>query len=144
MKHLKRRTVSVFLLMILITSHTLLYDSGRTAHAGYFNDVYNNFQQFSELPNEINELKNSYQKALQDLDRARIDSEMYQKQNADLAEQNRQLTHMVEQLQETENARGQKADRIKTVVITAVALLAGYFVLTRVLRFGMRRRTNRF
>lgn len=137
-----RRLRTTLLTLILLTSTTLLFDNGRTAHAGYFNDMYNNIKEFTELPSEINEIKNSYQKALQELDRARISTEMYQQQNADLAEQNQQLTKMVEQLQAAEAARDRRADRIKTIAITGVALLAGYFVLTRVLRYGMRR-TNR-
>lgn len=137
-----RRLRITLITLILLTSTTLLFDSGRTAHAGYFTDMYNNIKEFTELPSEINEIKNSYQKALQELDRARLSTEMYQKQNADLAEQNQQLTKMVEQLQTAEAARERRADRIKTIVITGVALLAGYFVLTRVLRYAMRR-TNR-
>lgn len=140
---LRRFTIKATLLTLLFAVAVSLYEDGRSAHAGYFDDVYDNFQQFSELPNEINELKSRYQRALQDLDRARIDTEVYQKQNADLAEQNRQLTAMVEQLQEAEAARERNSDRFRTIAITAVALLAGYFIITRVLRFGMRR-TNRF
>lgn len=139
----KLRFISItFLILILLTSTTLLYDSGRTAHAGYFTDMYNNIKEFTELPSEINEIKNSYQQTLQELDRARLSTEMYQKQNADLAEQNQQLTKMVEQLQAAEAARERRAERIKTIVITGLALLAGYFVLTRALRYGMSR-TNR-
>ncbi|SMF89532.1 hypothetical protein SAMN05661091_4682 [Paenibacillus uliginis N3/975] len=133
----------ITLLPLLWATGSELFDNGHTAHAGYFNDVYDNFQQFSELPDEISELKDRYQNALKDLDRARIDTEIYQKQNADLAEQNRQLTEMVEQLQEAEAARARNSDRLKTIAITTAALLAGYFILIRVLRFVMRR-TNRF
>lgn len=138
------RTKTTFLILFLLTSTILFHENERTAHAGFFNDIYDNFQQFTELPDEIDELKNSYQKALEDLERARIDTEMYQKQNAELAEQNRQLTSMLEQMKVDEAEKARKSERIKTVIVTAIALLAGYFLLTRILRFGMRRRTNRF
>lgn len=138
------RTKTTFLTLFLLTSTILFHENERTAHAGFFNDIYDNFQQFTELPDEIDELKNSYQKALEDLERARIDTEMYQKQNAELAEQNRQLTSMLEQMKVDEAEKARKSERIKTVIVTAIALLAGYFLLTRILRFGMRRRTNRF
>lgn len=132
----KLRILKIIMILPLVwAATTTLLDTGRTAYAGYFSDLYNNIQEFTELPDEINELKNSYQKALQDL-------QHFQKQNADLAEQNRQLTEMVGQLQEAEAAREQNANRLKTIAFTAVALLVGYFILTRALRFGMRR-TNR-
>lgn len=135
---LKVKKIVVLLPLVWVFCTVWIADE-RSAHAGYFSDIYNNIQEFKELPDQINELKESYSKALQDLDRAKMDAELYQKQNADLAEQNRQLTEMVEQLQEAEAARAQNASRLKTIAITAVALLAGYFILTRALRFGMRR-----
>ncbi|WP_054956237.1 hypothetical protein [Paenibacillus dakarensis] len=139
-----RLFTKTMLAFILLTCNTSFYYSSQTAHAGYFDDVYNNFKEFSELPGEIDEMKNSYQRALEELDRARLDAELYQKQNAELAEQNKQLTKMVEQLQQAETARSQRAERIKTAVITALILLAGYFIFTRVLRYGMRSRNKRF
>ncbi|WP_052759538.1 hypothetical protein [Paenibacillus sp. DMB20] len=141
----KPRPYKAYVILPLLVAAGILLPVGEgTTQAGYFNDIYNNFQQFSELPDEINELKDSYRRALQDLDRARIDTEVYRQQNADLAEQNRQLTEMVSQLQEAEAARKRNAERLKTVGITAAALLAGYFILTRALRFGMRRSNRRF
>ncbi|MDH6672415.1 putative PurR-regulated permease PerM [Paenibacillus sp. LBL] len=135
--------------LMLLVAGIALPAGGKTVSANYFNNLYDNIQQFSGLPEEINQLKNNYNQALQELDKARIASEQLQQQNvnlaeqnSNLAEQNQQLTQMVGQLQEAEAARKRGSERLKTVAITAVALAAGYFVIIRVLRFGMRR-TNR-
>lgn len=140
--HKPTKSKLIQLSLILLVAGIALPAGGRTASANYFNNLYDNIQQFSGLPDEINQLKSNYNQALQELDKARIASERLQQQNLTLAEQNQQLTQMVSQLQEAEAARNRGAERIKTVAITAVALAAGYFVIIRVLRFGMRR-TNR-
>ncbi|MEC0203614.1 hypothetical protein P4H39_13305 [Paenibacillus lautus] len=147
--HKPTKSRLIQLSLILLVAGIALSAGGRTASANYFNNLYDNIQQFSELPDEINQLKSNYNQALQELDKARIASERLQQQNltlaeqnSNLAEQNQQLTQMVSQLQETEATRKRGAERLKTVAITAVALAAGYFVIIRVLRYGMRR-TNR-
>lgn len=131
-------------LLPLLTAALLLFPGGNQAEAGYLDDLYDRFQQFSELPDEIQALKDSYRHTLQELDRARTDAEAYRQQNADLAEQNRRLADMVVQLQEAEAARQRSADRLKVTALVGVGLLAGYFLLTRLLRFGMRRRNRRW
>lgn len=147
--HKPTKSKLIQLSLILLVAGIALPAGEQTASANYFNNLYDNIQQFSGLPDEINQLKSNYNQALQELDKARIASEQLQQQNltlaeqnSNLAEQNQQLTQMVSQLQEAEAARNRGAERIKTVAITAVALAAGYFVIIRVLRFGMRR-TNR-
>ncbi|WP_339271313.1 hypothetical protein MKY48_07570 [Paenibacillus sp. FSL W8-0187] len=147
--HKPTKSKLIQLSLILLVAGMALPAGGRTANANYFNNMYDDIQQFSGLPDEINQLKNNYNQALQELDKAMIASERLQQQNltlaeqnSNLAEQNQQLTQMVSQLQEAEAARNRGAERLKTVAITAVALAAGYFVIIRFLRFGMRR-TNR-
>lgn len=137
------RSKLIRLSLIILATGIALPLGGRTASAGYISNLYDNIQQFRELPQEVTELKDSYNQTLQELDRARMNTEKLQQQNAELAEQNRQLTQMVNQLQEAEAARKRGAERLKNLAITAAALAAGYFLLIRVLRFGMRR-TNRF
>ncbi|MEK3782025.1 hypothetical protein [Paenibacillus sp. FSL R5-0810] len=137
------RSKLIRLSLILLATGIALPLGGRTASAGYISNLYDNIQQFRELPQEVTELKDSYNQTLQELDRARMNTEKLQQQNAELAEQNRQLTQMVNQLQEAEAARKRGAERLKNLAITAAALAAGYFLLIRALRFGMRR-TNRF
>lgn len=141
----KPKTIRVRRLLPLLAAAALLLSTGdNKAQAGYIDDLYDRFQQFSELPDEIQELKDSYRHTLQELDRARTNAEAYRQQNADLAEQNRRLTDMVAQLQEAEAARQRSADRLKTTALAGVGLLAGYFLLTRAMRFGMRRRNRRW
>ena len=130
------------LILLLIAAGLSLTTGAHQAEANYFSDIYNNFQQFTELPKEIDELKDSYQETLDALEQARVDAEMYREQNAELMEQNRQLSETVNQLKEAEEARNQNNNKYKTIALTAAALLAGYFILTRALRFGMKR-TNR-
>ncbi|GIO92830.1 MULTISPECIES: hypothetical protein [Paenibacillus] len=137
------RSKLIRLSLIILATGIALPLGGRTASAGYISNLYDNIQQFRELPQEVTELKDSYNQTLQELDRARMNTEKLQQQNAELAEQNRQLTQMVNQLQEAEAARKRGAERLKNLAITAAALAAGYFLLIRALRFGMRR-TNRF
>jgi len=137
------RSKLIRLSLILLATGIALPLGGRTASAGYISNLYDNIQQFRELPQEVTELKDSYNQTLQELDRARMNTEKLQQQNAELAEQNRQLTQMVNQLQEAEAARKRGAERLKNLAIAAAALAAGYFLLVRALRFGMRR-TNRF
>lgn len=137
------RSKLIRLSLIILATGIALPLGGRTASAGYISNLYDNIQQFRELPQEVTELKDSYNQTLQELDRARMNTEKLQQQNAELAEQNRQLTQMVNQLQEAEAARKRGAERLKNLAIAAAALAAGYFLLIRALRFGMRR-TNRF
>jgi chromosome segregation ATPase len=137
------RSKLIRLSLIILATGIALPLGGRTASAGYISNLYDNIQQFRELPQEVTELKDSYNQTLQELDRARMNTEKLQQQNAELAEQNRQLTQMVNQLQEAEAARKRGAERLKNLAIAAAALAAGYFLLVRALRFGMRR-TNRF
>ncbi|MBO2944008.1 hypothetical protein JJQ72_08525 [Paenibacillus sp. F411] len=136
-------------LPLLLAAGTWLPGAVERASANFFTDAYHNIQQFTDLPGEIDELKSSYQQSLEELDQVRADAELYRQQNEALAEQNRQLSLMVQQLQQAEDsrqraeeARQQSAARIRTTAYTAAGLLAGYFILTRALRYGMRR-TNR-
>ncbi len=125
--------------LVLTLAGIAMGTTGRQANANYISNLYDNIQQFSELPQEVNNLKNSYNQTMEELDRARLNAEQLQQQNADLAEQNRQLTQMVSQLQESEAARSRGVERLKTVALTAIMLAVLYFVLIRALRFGMRR-----
>lgn len=147
--HKPTKSRLIRLSLILLAAGIALPAGGRTASANYLGNIYDSIEQFSNLPDEINQLKNNYNQALQELDRVKNDAERLleqngtlAEQNSNLAEQNQQLNQMVHQLQEAEAARKRGADRIKTIAITAVALAAGYFVIIRLLRFGMRR-TNR-
>ncbi|MNR33835.1 hypothetical protein D3C85_1515470 [compost metagenome] len=67
----------------------------------------------------------------------------YQAQNAALQEQNRQLSQVVDELKNDRTARENYYNRIKITVITGLALILGYFLLIRLLRFGMRHRSRK-
>lgn len=77
------------------------------------------------------------------LGQAEANVEAFKAQNEQLVAQNQKLTEMVSELQDQQNARNVTAKRIQTTVITAVCLILGYFILIRVMRWGMRRRSGR-
>ncbi|KAI7261543.1 hypothetical protein KC345_g9724 [Hortaea werneckii] len=134
------------------------------AKANYFNDLYNGLQSFSELPGEVNKLQESYQETAEELEKTKtelgttvdelgqtkdqLDQTLqqmatYQAQNAALQEQNRQLSLVVDELKNDRTAREHYYNRIKVTVITGLALILGYFLLIRLLRFTMRHRSRR-
>ena len=147
-----RFMLSAFLLMVI--SVFLPYPA---AQANYFNDLYNGLQQFSELPEEVNQLQESYQQTVEELETTKNelgetkdqlgqtikDMETYRSQNAALMEQNRQLTQVVDQLRDDRAARESYLHRIKITIYTGLGLLLGYFLLTRLIRLGMRSRSRK-
>ncbi|MGF7047058.1 putative PurR-regulated permease PerM [Paenibacillus sp. DS2015] len=139
MRNYRKRIIHCTLLLL---SGFLLMLSP-TAHANYFTDFYNGVEQFSELPSEVNKLKESYQQTLSELAEARASIKNYQLQQESLMDQNRQLTETITLLQDAESSKQSRMDQIKVVVIWAVALLIGYFILIRTLRFLMQRSNKR-
>ncbi|WP_068498527.1 hypothetical protein [Paenibacillus kribbensis] len=126
----------------------LLFIFGAThvpgAYAAYWDDVYQGFEQFSRLPGDVYQLKEGYRQTQEELQKARSSIEAYQEQNAQLLEQNRKLTDTVTELKNLQTQRDQASHRNKVLLITAVILLAGYFIGIRLLRYGMRRRSGRY
>jgi septal ring factor EnvC (AmiA/AmiB activator) len=148
---------------LLLLGTSLAYGAP-AAKANYFNDLYNGLQSFSELPGEVNKLQESYQETAEELQKTKtelgtavdelgqtkdqLDQSLqqmatYQAQNAALQEQNRQLSQVVDELKNDRTARENYYNRIKVTVITGLALVLGYFLLIRLLRFTMRHRSRR-
>lgn len=124
--------------LIIFISYLCFFQTN-TAHANYYNDFYDGLQQFSELPSELNKLKDNYEETRKELDKAKASAQAYEQQNAQLIEQNRQLTETVQLLNEAELARQNRSHRIRNVVVWAIGLAVGYFLLTRTIRFVMKR-----
>lgn len=141
--------------LLLITVSACL--PAPAAEANYFSDLYKGLQNFSELPGEVNQLQESYQQTMDELQQTKDqlgetqdqlgqtlqEMQDYRAQNVALQEQNRQLSLVVDELRNDRTARENYYNRIKVTVITGVALLLGYFLLVRLLRFGMRRRSRK-
>jgi cell shape-determining protein MreC len=133
---------------VVCAAVALLFIFGGTgvpeAHAAYWDDVYQGFEQFSRLPGDVYQLKEGYKQTQEELQKARSSIEAYQEQNAQLLQQNAKLTDTVTELKNLQAQRDQASHRNKMLILTAVILLAGYFIGIRLLRYGMRRRSGRY
>lgn len=109
------------------------------AEAGYFSDLFSGVKQLSELPAEVNELKENYQVTLDKLGEAQATLETFQQQNLELIERNKELTATVTALTEAQQSREASGRKTRIMIIVAVALVAGYFILLRGLRFILRK-----
>lgn len=135
-----------------------------SAEANYFSDLYNGLQSFSELPGEVNRLQQNYKETVEELQQTKeqlgqtVDAlgetqsqlgqsleqmDTYRAQNEALQEQNRQLSLVVDELNNDRTVRENYYNRIKVTMITGLALILGYFLIIRLLRLTMRHRSSR-
>ncbi|WP_052410080.1 coiled-coil domain-containing protein [Paenibacillus durus] len=145
------------LLPVILLTGTLYTLPAPAAHANIFGDLYRGMEQFSELPDQVNDLQESYHQTVDELERTKnelgqtmdeLDNtknqlEAYHSENTSLQEQNRQLTVMIDELRDERAARESYIHRLKVTSLTGLGLVAGYFILTRVIRLGMRSRSKR-
>ncbi|MBW4081381.1 DUF3450 domain-containing protein [Paenibacillus sp. S150] len=164
MKQRVKRNYAKLLSSVLLLLGLSVLSPAPAANANYFSDLYNGLQNFSELPGEVNQLQESYQRTAEELQQTReqlgqtVDElgetkdqlgqtlqQMadYQAQNAALQEQNRQLSLVVDELKNDRTSRENYYNRIKVTVITGLALVLGYFLLIRLLRLSMRHRSRK-
>ncbi|MWV46927.1 hypothetical protein GRF59_25275 [Paenibacillus sp. HJL G12] len=132
------RQISMLVIMIFG-----LFLTGSFAHANYFDDFYNGVEKFSDLPGQVNQLKQNYQETLDELERTKQSAKAFEEQNAQLVEQNRQLAETVDQLKEVNELKDAKTHKFKIMLITVILLVVGYFVIIRVIRFAMRQSNRR-
>ncbi|GIO44094.1 hypothetical protein [Paenibacillus apis] len=109
------------------------------AQAGFFSDMYQGIKDITELPSEVNELKESYQQTQDKLEEANATLEAYRQQNEALLEQNRELTESVAALTTAQQIRENQSRKLRIMIITGVLLIAGYFVVLRLIRVLLRR-----
>lgn len=124
---------------ILFVSVSGLFAGTPHADAGYWNDLVNGVKELGELPADVKELKANYQVTLDKLDDAQGTLEAYRKQNEELIERNKELAATVSALNEAQQVREANARKTRVMLLTAGALLAGYFITLRVVRFVLRR-----
>ncbi|WP_211747037.1 hypothetical protein [Paenibacillus sp. Marseille-Q4541] len=136
-------------LMTVVMYSLLLVISDHRAEAGFWENVYNGYEQFTNLPEEVNKLQQSYEQTMTELNNAKTNIESFQARNEELIsqnqylmEQNENLTTMVGQLQKAEEQRMMTQKRITVMVITAISLIVLYFLLIRVIRYRMRRHSR--
>lgn len=132
------------LLLIPLVLVLLCY-APQKAYAGLWNSLKNGYHTITELPDEVNELKENYQSTMDKLDETRMIAEDLQKQNTQLfAENERQRQQLAEAMDSLHRAEEQKARRLKRIqvtVVTAAGLLLGYFFFVRIVRFILRRKS---
>jgi predicted PurR-regulated permease PerM len=130
-------------IIIMLSFSALLYGGlliqAPRADAGYFKDLFNGVKQLTELPSEVNELKENYQITLDKLGEAQATLDQFQQQNLELIERNKELTATVNALTEAEQAREATSRKTRVLILTGVGLVAGYFILLRGLRLILRR-----
>jgi peptidoglycan hydrolase CwlO-like protein len=148
-QHKYRKSLQLLCSLLLLLTLSISLPSP-VAKANIFSDIYNGFKSFSELPNEVNELKEGFQQTAEELQQAKdklLDTkqemEAYQAQNEALQEQNRQLTQMVNELKNDRLARENYYYKIKMIILTGVGLILGYFILIRLIRFSMLHRSRK-
>lgn len=142
---MRKAGIKLSLLTMMIYSITLFISDNRT-HAGFWEDLYNGYEQYTNLPEEVNKLQQSYQDTISELNSAKENMEAFQasnenliKQNEELMKQNENLTLLVSQMQKDEAERAATQKKVINTAIVAAALIIGYFVLIRIIRFRMRR-----
>ncbi|WP_178024182.1 hypothetical protein [uncultured Paenibacillus sp.] len=116
------------------------------AEAGYFNDLVDGVKELSQLPSEVNALKDDYAATVDKLEQAQgalaetQDAlETFRQQNEELMERNRELSATVNALTEAQQTRDANAHKMRILLFTAAGLFAGYFILLRAVRFALRR-----
>ncbi|RRJ63763.1 hypothetical protein EHV15_13105 [Paenibacillus oralis] len=133
----RKRGVPVLILVLLAGG--LLFGGGKPAEAGYWNDFWSGVNELSQLPSEVSELKADYQNTMDKLDATQETLENFRRQNEELMERNRELAATVSALTEAQQTRDANTRKIRVLLFTGLALLAGYFIVLRLVRLALRR-----
>ncbi|MCQ4086662.1 hypothetical protein [Saccharibacillus sp. JS10] len=133
----------------------LLLPTARQAHAWEpFDNFVNGLEMFGALPSEVNQLRQSYEETVNQLEDAKADIQSYRsdmetyrdqvtqlnEQNKRLDQQNQQLQQTVALLNEAQQERDRSANIMKITIFVLIGLFVGYFLFIRVLRLGLRGR----
>ncbi|MGZ7443342.1 hypothetical protein [Paenibacillus sp. TH7-28] len=135
----RNRKRGVPMLILVLLAGGLLFGGGKPAEAGYWNDFWSGVNELSQLPSEVSELKAEYQNTLDKLDETRETLESFRLQNEELMERNRELAATVSSLTEAQQIRDANARKIRVLLLTGLALFAGYFIVLRLVRLALRR-----
>lgn len=141
MKIFARRRLAPFILAAsLLAGVQLTFPD--SAHASW-SGIVEEWERYSNLPEEVNRLHESYQQTQEQLKQAQENLKSYQEQNRQLLEQNRKLTETVTELTRLQQRREAALHRNKIIFWTSLGLLIGYFVFIRLMRYMMKRRSDR-
>ncbi|MBU5673518.1 hypothetical protein [Paenibacillus brevis] len=133
-----RRALLLFVTAVAACS-SLYIPAAPHAQGGFFSDMYQGIKDITELPSEVNELKESYRQTQDKLEEANATLEAYRQQNEALLEQNRELTESVAALTMAQQVRENQSRKLRIMILTGVLLIAGYFVVLRLIRVLLRR-----
>ncbi|MBA9084261.1 chromosome segregation ATPase [Fontibacillus solani] len=133
------RNRGLFLLILVLLGGGLLFGGAKPAQAGYWNDLVNGVKELSQLPSEVNELKENYDATLDKLEATQGELESFRQQNEELMERNRELAATVSSLSEAQQIRDANAQRTRLLLLTGLALFIGYFIMLRIVRLVLRR-----
>ncbi|MNP67899.1 hypothetical protein D3C76_1637870 [compost metagenome] len=93
----------------------------------------------SQLPSEVNELKENYDATLDKLEETQGELENFRRQNEELMERNRELAATVSSLSEAQQIRDTNAQKTRVILLTGLGLFIGYFIMLRIIRLMLRR-----
>ncbi|MDF2721455.1 MAG: hypothetical protein K0Q59_1130 [Paenibacillus sp.] len=151
----RRKTTLGPLALTLVLTAALCAGQPDVAHA----NVMDKMKQWFQLPSQVDDLRDQYDATKQKLDQATKQLDQTTKQldeaaqqsreakeqvqqlvsdNERLAKQNDQLAQAIDDLQSANRQREQRSKQIWAVIGTAIALVAVYFILTRLLRLLLR------
>ncbi|MNE42468.1 hypothetical protein D3C80_1365940 [compost metagenome] len=137
MKQYRNRSLSWLILVLLCGG--LLFGGAKPAQAGYWNDLVNGVKELSQLPSEVNELKENYDATVDKLEETQGELENFRRQNEELMERNRELAATVSSLSEAQQIRDTNAQKTRVILLTGLGLFIGYFIMLRIIRLMLRR-----
>jgi FtsZ-binding cell division protein ZapB len=126
----------IFVLIGIYPSH---------AQAGLWGDIKNGYHTITELPDEVNELKENYQATMIKLEETQMMAETLRKQNEQLIAENslqsKQLSEAMNSIQQADKQKANRTRKIGITLYTGGTLILGYFCSIRILRLILRRKS---
>jgi len=151
-------------LIVFALSFIAIFTCSDRTYAGFWENLYNGYDQLTSLPKEVTKLQENYDKTMSELSRTKENVNAFQAKNEELFEQNQkfmtqnenlieqnqhlikqnqELSLVVNELKKSEKEREQTKSKAIKMVWTVAILVVGYFILIRIIRFFMRLSSRR-